>query len=84
MVSSALKSPKAVAVNIEVVRVFVRLRQVLAGNADLAHRLKQLELKMGLKFASHDEKFRAVFQAIHRLISEDEGPAPEQIGFRAT
>jgi hypothetical protein len=60
MLSSVLRSPRAVQVNIEIMRAFVRLRQMLLENADLARRLDELE-------ARYDEQFRGVFDAIREL-----------------
>ena len=62
MLSSVLNSPRAISVNIEIVRAFVRLRSMLAANADLARRLADLERK-------YDEKFRVVFEAIRQLMA---------------
>lgn len=76
MLSSVLNSPRAVRVNIEIMRAFVRLRQLLSSNADLARKLAALERK-------YDRKFRIVFDAIRELMSE-QGPAPavqREIGF---
>lgn len=56
MLSSVLRIPHAVRVNIEIMRAFVRLRQLLAGNAELAHRLAELERRVG----DHDQQFIAV------------------------
>ena len=77
MLSSVLRSPRAVRVNVEIMRAFVRLRQWLASNSELAKRLDDLEKK-------YDRKFKIVFEAIRQLMSQ-EGPAkyPErrEIGF---
>ena len=62
MLSSVLGSPRAVAVNIEIMRTFVRLRHLLLDNAELAHKLVELERK-------YDRQFKAVFDAIRELIS---------------
>jgi hypothetical protein len=73
MLSSVLRSPRAVAVNIEIMRAFVRLREILASHAELAGRLDELEKK-------YDEQFQVVFQAIRRLMSPP--PASKgKIGF---
>jgi hypothetical protein len=61
MLSSVLNSPRAIAVNIEIVRAFVRLRQALASNADLSRRLDNLERK-------YDGQFKIVFDAIRQLM----------------
>jgi len=61
MLSSVLRSPRAVAVNIEIMRAFVRLREILSSHADLARRLDDLERK-------YDQQFAVVFQAIRELM----------------
>jgi hypothetical protein len=63
MLSSVLRSPRAVQVNIEIMRTFVRLRQMLAGNAELAQKLDSLEKKC-------DAQFKAVFDAIRQLMAK--------------
>jgi hypothetical protein len=73
MLSSVLKSPRAVRVNIEIMRAFVRLRQMLASHAGLARRLDELERK-------YDEQFREVFDAIRALMTPPE-PRRRRIGF---
>jgi len=61
MLSSVLRSERAVQVNIEIMRAFVRLRQLLASHEDLARRLDELEQK-------YDEQFKVVFEAIWQLM----------------
>jgi ORF6N domain len=61
MLSSVLKSERAVAVNIEIMRTFVKLRGMLSEHVDLKRKLTQLEKK-------YDDNFRAVFDAIHQLM----------------
>jgi len=61
MLSSVLKSPRAVKVNIQIMRTFVRLRQMLASNETLIERLDELE-------ENYDAKFRIVFRAIRQLM----------------
>jgi hypothetical protein len=73
MLSSVLNSPRAVRVNIEIMRAFVRLRQMLAAHADLARKLDDLERK-------YDRQFRIVFDAIRELMSPPE-PKRKRIGF---
>jgi hypothetical protein len=73
MLSSVLNSPRAIAVNIEIVRTFVRLRRILASNEELARRLDALEAKT-------DSKFAAVFEAIRQMIMEP-GRKTRPIGF---
>lgn len=62
MLSSVLHSKRAVQVNIEIMRTFVRLRKLLASNVELAERLDQLEAK-------YDGQFRTVFEAIRQLMT---------------
>jgi hypothetical protein len=73
MLSSVLKSNRAVEVNIEIMRAFVRLRQMLSSNAELAKRLDDLEKK-------YDIKFKAVFEAIRQLMTPSE-KAKLKIGY---
>ena len=73
MLSSVLKSKRAVRVNIEIMRAFVKLRRMLASNADLARKLVALEKK-------YDEQFKVVFDAIRALMKETEKPK-RKIGF---
>jgi hypothetical protein len=74
MLSSVLASPRAVQVNIEIMRAFVRLRGMLHANADLARKLEALEKR-------YDAQFRVVFQAIRELMAPPPRPA-KRIGFR--
>ena len=74
MLSSVLNSERAIQVNIEIMRTFAKLRQMLASNADLARKLEELERK-------HDSQFKIVFDAICQLMT----PPPAKvkpIGFR--
>lgn len=75
MLSTVLKSKRAVQVNIEIMRAFVRLRQLLASHKDLARKLVALEKK-------YDSQFRVVFDAIRQLMAPSD-PKPRRIGFRA-
>ena len=74
MLSSVLRSPRAVAVNVEIMRTFVRLRRMLASHADLARKLDALEKK-------YDAQFRQVFDAIRQLMQPPERSALLEIGF---
>ena len=62
--SSVLNSKRSILVNIEIVRAFVRLRQVLATHKDRARKLEALERRVG----SHDAKIQTVFDAIRELM----------------
>lgn len=81
MLSSVLRSPQAVAVNIEIMRAFVRFRQFLATHEALAKKLDEVERRLD----SHDESFRAVFEAIRQLLTPPPAePRKRRIGFQAT
>jgi ORF6N domain len=73
MLSSVLHSKRAVQVNIEIMRTFVRLRQILASNAQLARKLDALEKK-------YDAQFKVVFDAIRQLMAPPQ-PNKRKIGF---
>ncbi len=78
MLSSVLRSKRAIRVNIEIMRAFARLREILASNKDFAKRLEELEKK----FNSHDAQFLAVFDAIRELMKVPE-KHKKRIGFTA-
>jgi len=75
MLSSVLRSPRAVRVNIEIMRAFVRLRRLLQSNKELAAKLAELETK-------YDGQFKIVFDAIRELMTPPETPK-RTIGFGA-
>ena len=75
MLSSVLNSEQAVLVNVEIMRAFVKLRQLLASNAELSRRLDELESK-------YDKQFRVVFDAIRQLMATPSRNQKE-IGFRS-
>jgi hypothetical protein len=74
MLSSVLHSDRAIHVNIEIMRAFVRLRQLLATNVELARKLATLERK-------YDAQFRVVFDAIRELMTPPEPKKKRPIGF---
>ena len=74
MLSSVLRSRRAVQVNIAIMRAFVRLREMLISNADLARKLLALEGK-------YDAQFKVVFDAIRELMEGPPAPPKRQIGF---
>ena len=76
MLSSVLKSPHAIQVNIEIMRAFVRLRQMVTSNADLARKLNALERK-------YDGQFKFVFAAIRELTEPTPKKKGRPIGFRS-
>ncbi len=77
MLSGVLRSERAVLVNVAIMRAFVRLREILISNKDLASRLGSLEKK-------YDVRFRVVFDAIRKLMEPAVHPNRRDIGFRAT
>jgi hypothetical protein len=76
MLASVLNSPVAVEASVRVVRAFVRLREILASNRELAQRLDELERK----FEGHDAAIRNLFEAIRQLLIPPE-PKGRKIGF---
>ena len=76
MISSVLNSERAVLVNVEIMRAFVKLRRMLASNAELASKLTELESK-------YDRHFSAVFAAIRQLMTPSRTKT-KPIGFRPT
>jgi hypothetical protein len=74
MLSTVLNSERAILVNIEIMRAFVRLRKMLASNAQLARKVKSLEKK-------YDEQFKVVFEAIYSLMDTGEAKKKRKIGF---
>lgn len=73
MLSSVLNSPRAIAVNVAIMRAFVRLRQMALSVDELARKLTEMEQK-------YDQQFQEIFEAIRQLITPPESPN-RQIGF---
>ena len=82
MLSSVLKSARAIAVNIQIMRAFVRMRELLISNRELAQKLDQLEARLERKLASHDEAIAAILSAIREL-TNPATPKHRSIGFTA-
>jgi len=74
MAASVLNSPRAVEASVQVVRAFVQLRQMLASNAELSRKLLALE-------KNYDIKFKAIFEAIHQLMTPSDSKKKHPIGF---
>jgi len=74
MLANVLNSERAAQTSVQVVRVFVRLRQMLASNAELARKLEAMEKK-------YDAQFKVVFQAIRQLMAPPPEPKRREIGF---
>lgn len=76
MLSSVLRSKRAVEINVAIMRAFVKLREALMANVQLAAKLAELENKI----ASHDEHIQALFDAVRQLMTPSD-PPPKRIGF---
>ncbi len=76
MLSSVLNSDRAIKVNIEIIRTFIRLREYIQNNKEFAYKLNELESKV----SSHDKEINSIFNAIRQLIKEDKKPK-RKIGF---
>lgn len=69
MLSGVLRSDRAIAVNIEIMRAFVELRRVAGSFQELQTRLDQMELDIGARLSEHDEQLRQIFEALRQLIA---------------
>lgn len=76
MLSSVLNSERAINVNIEIIRAFVKLRKILSSTEELSQKLDALERK----YHEHDEQFKVIFEAIRQLMDQPK-LKPRQIGF---
>jgi hypothetical protein len=77
MLSAVLHSKTAVAVSVQIMRVFVRLRRLLATNENLRRKMSDLERKL----LHHDRQFAAVFDAIRQMLEEPPEPRKPRIGY---
>jgi hypothetical protein len=77
MLSGILKSSRAIQVNIQIMRVFVKFRKTLLVHYKLANKLNELERRVG----THDVKIQAIFEAIKRLTMPGDMKKKEKIGF---
>ena len=78
MLSSVLKSKKAIAININIVKAFIRLRELAFSYKDLARKLWELEDK----YSGHDKKIRELFDVLRRLAYGVGSQRPNPIGFK--
>ncbi len=86
MLSSVIRSKKAVEVNIEIMRAFVRLRQLLMMNKELAERILKLEqemLQQGSKFGGMEGQIQKIFGLLQQLFNPPPDPPKTRIGFRS-
>ena len=83
MLSSVLNSDRAIEINIQIMRVFTKLREVMATHKDLAHKIEDLERKFQERFQEHDKKIILVFNAIKDLLADKEESAKKRgpLGF---
>jgi hypothetical protein len=77
MLSSVLRSPRAIAVNIAIMRAFVRLRELAALNSELSKKLDELERRV----SGHDRDIAGIVRAIRELASPPQGKPQRPIGF---
>lgn len=78
MLSSVLKSERAIQVNIAIMRAFGKLRQVLSSHKEVSRKLKELEGRVD----NHDANIKAIFNAIREIVTYEEKPK-KRMGFRA-
>lgn len=79
MLSSVLNSERAIIVNIQIMRAFVKLKELLMPHKDLAIKIEALEKK----YNDHDDKIKAIFEAIRRLLAPEPQKERRITGFRA-
>ena len=77
MAANVLASPRAIEMSVHVVRAFVRLREMIGANEELARKLDELERKL----ATHDQAIAGLIEAIRALTHSPEPPKKRQIGF---
>ena len=77
MLSSVLRSKRAIQVNVAIMRAFVKLREMLSTHKELAHKLSELEDHL----KDHDEQIQTIFEAIRQLMTPPERPR-KRIGFK--
>ena len=76
MLSCVLKSEKAIKINIQIMRAFTRLREIITSNEEILNRIEELEKK-------YDRQFKLVFDVIAQLLNEENNDEPKnEIGFR--
>ena len=81
MLSSVLNSRRAIAVNMEIMRAFVRLREMIASNKELAKRLDEFEVRIERKLSTHDQAIARILDAIRALMAPPEPTRKRRIGF---
>ena len=79
MLSGVLNSPRAIEANIQIMRTFTKLRELLATNELIRQKIEELEKK----YEKHDHQFKVIFEAIRELLQSPKIPSKKQIGFHA-
>ena len=82
MLSSVLRSSQAIAVNIQIMRTFTRLRQILYTHQDLQQKIDEILNKHDEKLQEHDQQIQAIFEVINQLLAPPEDPS-KKYGFLA-
>ncbi|MFA4843431.1 MAG: ORF6N domain-containing protein [Candidatus Margulisiibacteriota bacterium] len=77
MLSAVLNSPRAVKVSILIINTFIRLRQLLAGNKELAKKIEKLEVK----HSKHELEITTIFKVLKKLLAPPPPPPAKKIGF---
>ncbi len=83
MLSSVLRSPKAVAVNVEIMRAFVKLRHLVASSDALTRQIEALDAKFEGRSKEHEQHIQQLYALLDELIHPSEPPPKKRIGFRA-
>jgi ORF6N domain len=78
MLSSVLNTDRAIEVNIQIMRIFTKLREMMISHKNLARKIEDLERKFQDKFKEHDQKFILIFNAIKDLLSDKEEAAKKR------
>ena len=78
MLSSVLNSKRAIEVNIRVVRIFIRLREMISTNKEILHKLEQLESRMD----NAGQDIKTIFSVLRKLINSEEQASRKQIGYK--
>jgi hypothetical protein len=82
MLSSVLRSRSAIAVNIQIMRAFVRMRELISSDRELSRRFDELEAKLEGRLSAHDDAIAAILSAIRQLMNPPTSK-PRPIGFTA-
>jgi hypothetical protein len=82
MLSSVLNIERAIQVNIQIIKIFTRLRALIASNMELRQKIEDMERRYEKRLGIHDEQLKAIFEAIQKLLTPPEEPKKYKIGFR--